>query len=1265
MSSPSSPGEEAGPNIDSRLLEEERRYLERARSRRTGRAKRGRTRPSEAPRVSAQRDLCGLALSGGGIRSATFNLGLLQGLHQLGLLEMFDYLATVSGGGYVGGFWTAWRHYHGKRAGKTSGEGVPELFPSNAQGSRGAKLSEVGHLREFSNFLNPRLGLMSMDTGRMVVAALSAIIPALVSALSLIVLALLCWWWLAGVVLITWPLEERVLRAEPFLSYALMFLLTCGGLLLGEWMLLVHDRQMKESRGLPPPRLQDTQELEFRRFGYYLPSTLMATGVVMVLWVWLLGYQPHSGAPDVWRQAPGASLLFGPPPPPMPSREWLYMFFPALPWLGAAGTLVMVRWWGSRFVTEWMQRTQLAAVDRVISRLLLLALLWSAFAGFWLAGWRLYERITGHERWVVETYTALVGIVTALTALLAKAHQFLGRRANTPVTPTAKDRLISHLPQFLAYVTLGLIVLGMVQLIFAAQEAGGQWFTGLVVGAATISVLALFLFDPNLLGLHVFYRGRIARTFIGAAHGEAPGQTEPHTKDDVLLHRLRPRPGPLHLICCAANDLSSADPMASLYRGADSAVLSSVGFSVGKEWKSWKEIGAKGRVPTLAAAMTASGAAFNSHMGSMSMRLGPAVTFLMTAFNLRLGLWAPHPTLAHRRKYERVLVGLPFYKELFGRSRARSRDVLLSDGGHFENLALYELVRRHCRFILVSDCGMDSDATFDDFANAVRRVREDFGVEIRIDLSPLRADEKNGLARQPLVVGDIEYPDGDTGVLLLLKPTLTGNEPPDITQYRARNADFPHETTGDQFYDEAQWEAYRRLGEHVALTAFRPLRETTAIHEDRAAQLFARARYEWLPVPTGYEERFSRFVARAAELDALLQRQGDGRLFREVFKEINELDREAKEQARMHGGWLRKVLPRHPAGDGDSHPEELNPRPEELSEALHILRLALLFMEEVFLSEALATRYNHPAYQGLMNYFARWAYSMLFRAWWPLLKTQYSQRFTHFLEQRFHLRAMSDANVGRLSMEEHGFAMSCWKYQGGRPAWDETPEGEHTPGQPPIERLISYQLNLPCEGTARYYIQAAQLIVRTHRHDGTGRPLVWDADGGGGRQVLAWQGDAFYVPPGLWGSGIREDFLRRLTSTDELIQLEIAGEKKRGELHEKRSRERLFSRGMLLVVRIFVDREAQAARRNEWAEGVQFYRSQGFEEPEPRLKQWLNSKIGEELDWKPALPWAPRKDEHWLPYWLVRTYDPSESAREDTSATSASEPGAHEGPALH
>ncbi|MGZ3458912.1 MAG: hypothetical protein ACXU86_10470, partial [Archangium sp.] len=391
--------------------------------------------------------------------------------------------------------------------------------------------------------------------------------------------------------------------------------------------------------------------------------------------------------------------------------------------------------------------------------------------------------------------------------------------------------------------------------------------------------------------------------------------------------------------------------------------------------------------------------------------------------------------------------------------------------------------------------------------------------------------------------------------------------------------------------------------------------------------------------------------ARAAELDALLQQQQAGRLFREVFKEINELDLEAKKQAPKDEGVLRQMWSRHPPGEGEGA-EAHAPSPEELSGALHILRLALLFMEEVFLSENLATHYTHPAYLGLMNYFARWAYSALFRAWWPLLKTQYSPRFTHFLENRFDLPPMNRKDIGRLSTEEHGFAMSCWRYRGGRPARDETPEGKRLPGQRPMERLISYLLKLPCEGTPQYHIQAAQLITRTHYRNG--KPLLWDADGGGGRQVMVWQGDDFYVPPGLWGAGIREDFLRRLISSPELLDEKIFGKGK------------AFARGMLLAVRIFVDREASAARRHRWAEDVQFYRAYGFEEPGPELKQWLGTDIDKELNADPALPWRRREDERWLPYWLVRTYRPSEWTEERAGRPGAPPPPEeYEGPSLH
>ncbi|MFY0573250.1 hypothetical protein ACN28S_01745 [Cystobacter fuscus] len=658
-------------------------------------------------------------MSGGGIRSATFNLGLLQCLQQLGLLELFDYLSTVSGGGYIGGFWTAWRHYHLE---ETGSQGKVALFPmTQEQGARGARFAEVRHLREFSNFLSPRLGLMGLDTGRMLVAALSAILPSLLAAFSFLVLVLLSWLLLAWLLLLGGQGSPAwVARA---ISYALMLGVTSGALFAWEVLLWRQDRRVLLNRGYPSANPDEAQEREGSRFGYYLNATLLAVGVVFLLCEWLV----HAHHVNVQ-----AFLAVG-----LPWRERLHVFDPAMIWAGAAGALVLLHSLGSRFATAWMQRTERAAAGRVISRLLLLACFWAVLAGFWLAGCLLREFLLKSSMKDVYTLlrTGVAATVIALSATFAKLQQLFSRRTTRPVSPTRSSRLRSYLPQLLAYTVLALSLLGAVMLVLRAM--GGAWLPHLVGSVIALTVLTLIFFDANSVGMHAFYRDRIARTFIGAAHGQGPGQTEIHSRDDLPIDRLKPQPGPLHLICCAANDLASIDPMANLYRGADSAVLSSMGFSVGPEWKSWEEIRQEGgTAPTLASAMTASAAAFNSHMGSMSMRLGPVVTFLMTAFNLRLGLWWPHPTRARRRWFERLCVGLPFYKELLGRSRARGRDVLLSDGGHFENLALYELVRRRCRFILVSDCGMDADSSFDDFANAVRRIREDFGVEIRIDLSP-------------------------------------------------------------------------------------------------------------------------------------------------------------------------------------------------------------------------------------------------------------------------------------------------------------------------------------------------------------------------------------------------------------------------------------------------------------------------------------------------------------------------------------------------
>jgi hypothetical protein len=153
--------------------------------------------------------------------------------------------------------------------------------------------------------------------------------------------------------------------------------------------------------------------------------------------------------------------------------------------------------------------------------------------------------------------------------------------------------------------------------------------------------------------------------------------------------------------------------------------------------------------------------------------------------------------------------------------------VYVSDGGHFENLGVYELVRRKCMLIIACDASEDSHLTFRSIGNAIERCRVDFGVEISIDISAMVAGEAGSYARKSWSWGRIRYTDdpaGD-GILLYIKARLTGSEPIDLVSYAATHTGFPNESTTNQWFTESQFESYRRLGQHVSASALRELNE--------------------------------------------------------------------------------------------------------------------------------------------------------------------------------------------------------------------------------------------------------------------------------------------------------------------------------------------------------------------------------------------------------------------------------------------------------
>jgi hypothetical protein len=212
--------------------------------------------------------------------------------------------------------------------------------------------------------------------------------------------------------------------------------------------------------------------------------------------------------------------------------------------------------------------------------------------------------------------------------------------------------------------------------------------------------------------------------------------------------------------------------------------------------------------------MAISGAAASPNMGYHS---SPLVTFLMALFNLRLGWWLGNPARNEPKIWRSYGPGASAWvmlREMFGLTSDDDKYVYLSDGGHFENLGLYEMVLRRCRFIVVVDAGCDRDTRLEDLGNALRKIRIDFCIPIAIDLDPILKNNKR------CATGTIDYAAVDgkgspPGKLIYIKPRVTENEPPDIFNYWKVNEAFPHEPTSDQWFSESQFESYRMLGFHT------------------------------------------------------------------------------------------------------------------------------------------------------------------------------------------------------------------------------------------------------------------------------------------------------------------------------------------------------------------------------------------------------------------------------------------------------------------
>ena len=690
-------------------------------------------------------ELVGLALSGGGIRSATFALGACQALARYRVLLKVDYLSTVSGGAYFGAALSTLLHWRSRKpsAGPSlKGHPMDEKnfpFSFDPTGPDGqtvlwkAESPPVRHLREQSNYLAPRLGLFDTQT-----------------------------WYTISKVVMLWLSTLLFLILPPFICF--LSLLT-----------FVDKDVWNRIEPLEPkvvPGISTT--------GFSLPSVV---GIPLAIVVCCF-------------------LIF--------------------------------------LVTTVLPRAPQPQVFSVIHKSLLFAILGSLLG---LAFIFSVKAALGFQEWAIGTFgVGFAGFLAAGRWAFARLGE-LGKAQETLGKVGIGHWISTVLPQVLFAVLGYLTLFGGMLVLFIILDGdlgtnvteGQRKYLAVGFGAATVALLVWpvqsVVWLLNVSSLHTFYKGRLSDSYIQKPVGEGvkagPDADVPLYKLGIQEDGSRYPVGPYHLIGTALNIAGGTD-IHLLSRKSDAFFLSPL-YS-GSSITGFVKTENLDHGLTVGTAMAISGAAFSPNQGSATHA---SMAILLTLLNARLGYWLRNPRAHFTGTLGGVLI-LPlfFFKEMFGKASGNDPYVYLSDGGHFDNLGVYELIRRRCRYIIAVDGSgepSDKDAHFGTIGTVSRLVRIDFGVDIQMDLSDLVPDKETGRTRSHCALGRIIYPkerDDQTqeereGLLVYLKATLLGEEnAPDLEYYDRISPIFPNHSTADQFFDEAQFESYRALGYHIARDVF-------------------------------------------------------------------------------------------------------------------------------------------------------------------------------------------------------------------------------------------------------------------------------------------------------------------------------------------------------------------------------------------------------------------------------------------------------------
>jgi len=769
--------------------------------------------PAPAPGKPARPrpgDLVGLALSGGGIRSATFNLGVLQRLAELNILPLVDYLSTVSGGGFIGGWWSSWM---------TRREDRPQIRPANAgkwfPGPRRTQpfdeALEVEHLRLYSNYLIPRKGLFSPDTWRAITVVLrNLIVTQVVVASFLAALFLLVDWIYVRLMPDSGMLNLETTGAPAGLRFLAIWQWPLVGVAVVWFLFTVAFLCVASGESAGRQRWRTWITAAHARFA----------GTVAVLGG-LFALAGFSDRLVLWlNQAISEAILRK----VTENGGWLAV----LPGLAAAIYTALQKAPAGGGDSGRQKDSGFGGFVLKIApflSLLTLAILLGAGAWRLLRETRHFLKTAPQEPdWVFITALIVVFGVSQLyffRSLMAQRLRWRDFRKRDP-----QD--IGLLVIMVVSISCGVLLYSTYELRFSQS-----WIClACLLVVTQIAIGAGFATDPNALSLHSFYKSRLVRAYLGASNAERLNDlaqnldnvTRPKAYDDQPLcdNKAWVHGGPIHILNTTLNLVGASDLTAE-QRQAEVFELSPLFCGSARTGYRRTEDYADGRL-TLGTAVAISGAAASPGMGPGTT---VPLAMLLAFFNVRLGYWIANPQAkAWRYPWTRFWLWY-MLREMLAQTTSQGRFSFLSDGGHLENLGLYALVKRRCRYIIVCDASADPGCTFDDLANALRMIRIDFGCEVKdFDVTHLRLIPGEGhpfrRSNMHFAVGTITYPDPGTppSTLVYLKNSLTGDEPADIQGYAHNNSAFPHQTTADQFFDEAQFESYRRLGQHVADAAF-------------------------------------------------------------------------------------------------------------------------------------------------------------------------------------------------------------------------------------------------------------------------------------------------------------------------------------------------------------------------------------------------------------------------------------------------------------